>query len=937
MSVPECLRHHVFVDVETTGLDPSRDEVIEVGAVFVERGQIVRRLGRLFKPSQPLPLVIKRLTGLDDALLAEQPAFEDFEAELANELRGWTVVAHNARFERGFLARVVEEAGAQAQLLDTCELLHFLYPELPSHSLESLVRWAGVGTGAVHRAMQDAEDTFGVLRHALERALSERDAFEVAEVIATLDGDDLPQDAVPLMAMLRSLHRALMMRRPPLELEETTPFLPAPRERLRNRSIADTPVRHEDLEALLGTNGALDLTVPAFEPRESQQQMAGQVLDTVAGGGVVAIEAGTGTGKSMAYLAPTALWAARGGGRVAIAPHTRALQDQLIDKELPRLHEATHGAFGYAMLKGQSNYLCRRKALLAAQSQPGHEYSERAARAYLKAFLRRSPHGEVDKLSGWFRDLHPALEELIAQSRSERDTTLNELCPHHRTCFFHSALAHAEEADVLVVNQSLLLNWPERYPAVRHAVFDEAHELEDVATQAFSTELTEARLGRTAARVHRLANDLRGSGRGLLARELRRVANEAVLASKQLSDSLGALGNPGEELALRLGSTQRHSIGWLKARDALHSLKHAFETIEGVLQEQERHRELLAVEEPDTERELLGTLHEVEKMRAALEQVADRPSDERCDSLQVANGRWKLLSQPVDVGPKLQQAVFPRFRSVTLVSATLFAGDERAYVVQRLGFDPSRVKTVRFDSPFDLQRQAYVVLVTDAPDPTGPEFAHWAAGRIAGIAGFLGGRLLGLFSAVRRAEQVAAQVKTMLEPLGIEVLQGGPAVAQKLARRQEQDGGTVLLGSKALWQGLDVPGPGVSCVFIDKLPLEPKDRPLVEAREEKLGEHGFEQYRLPRALLLLRQGVGRLIRGANDQGVVVVADPGAPQYRAQLYQALQGYQVEVLPWAQARVRLHQALRELRVPTPAIPMPEVAPHPTPWAHLGPLFS
>ncbi len=935
MSVAECLRHHVFVDVETTGLDPALDEVIEVGAVFVERGEVVRRLGRLFRPKHPLPLVIRRLTGLDDLLLAQQPAYEDFEVELANELRGWTVVAHNARFERAFLARALAEA--QAEVLDSCELLHLLYPELPSHSLESLVKWSLVGQAAAHRAVQDAEDTVGVLRHALSRVLTERDAFEVADLIAALDGDDLPAGARPLVELLRRLHRGLLERRPPLELEPSTPFLPAPSERRRRAAPQEGPVDATALEALLGHDGALDHTVPAFEPRESQQQLASQVLDNLAGGGVLAVEAGTGTGKSIAYLAPAALWAARGGGKVAVAPHTRALQDQLIDKELPRLHEATQGVFGYAVLKGQSNYLCRRKALNAAQVRPGHDYGERAARAYLKAFLRRSPDGEVDRLSTWFKDLYPALEELVPLARSERETTLNEACPHYRSCFFHSALAHAFEADVLVVNQSLLLNWPERYPQVRHVVVDEAHELEDVATQAFSSELTEAKLGRAAARVHRLAVSLKGAGRGLLAQELRRLANEAVIASKHLSESLAQLSEAsGEELSLRLSSPRRHTVAWLKVRDALHGLKHAFESMEGALLEQERHRALLAEEEPGLERELSGALHEVEQVRGALELVADRPNDERCDSLSVQGGRWRLLSQPVDVGPRLQQTVFPLFRSVTMVSATLFAGEERAYVVQRLGFDPSLVRTVRFASPYDLARQAYVVLVTDAPDPTGPEFAPWAAGRIAGIARFLGGRLLGLFASVKRAELVAAQVKSQLEPQGIEVLLGGPAAAQKLARRQEADGGTVLLGSKALWQGLDVPGPGVSCVFIDKLPLEPKDRPLVEAREERLGEHGFEHYRLPRALLLLRQGVGRLVRGERDQGVVVVADPGAPSYRAQLYQALHGYRVEVLPWAQARVRLHQALRELQVePTPSAPVE--APRPSPWAHLGPLFS
>jgi ATP-dependent DNA helicase DinG len=207
------------------------------------------------------------------------------------------------------------------------------------------------------------------------------------------------------------------------------------------------------------------------------------------------------------------------------------------------------------------------------------------------------------------------------------------------------------------------------------------------------------------------------------------------------------------------------------------------------------------------------------------------------------------------------------------------------------------------------------VLVTDAPRAHEEPFIDWAAQRVSGLAQTMGGRVLGLFASTRRMERVAQVVQEKLEPHGIEVMRQTRGHGRSLAARQERDAGTVLFGTKSFWQGVDIPGRGVGCVFIDKLPLEPAMRPLVAAREETLTRGGAEylgflQYRLPRALLMLRQGVGRLIRSHQDRGVVIIADPGNMSYRPLLLEALAGYRVETLPWAQARLKLHAELREM---------------------------
>ncbi len=919
---PHLLPRHAFVDLETTGLDPRYDEVIEVGIVFVEDDVVVKRVSRLFRPSRPLPLVIQRLTGLTDLQLRGEADFVSFLPELTQLLAGWTVVAHNAAFEQSFLGPLLEEL--QAPLLDTCELLHYLHPELVSHSLESLIKWTRVGSIAAHRALQDCEDTLAALKQVFARCVNEARHEDLADLIATLhDGSDAPTAMVQL---LQRLHVQARAARPKLELSESTPFLPAPAERVRRFRSEAASVNGADLDALLGRNGAIADGFDGFISRPEQRGMAADVLHNLATSGSLAIEAGTGTGKSLGYLVPTALWASRGGGRVGIAPHTRALQDQLIEKDLPRLHAATQGAFGYAVLKGQNNYLCRRRTIDVTQVQPSMTWAERAPRAYLRAVLRRCLHGEVDKLSHWFRERFPALPALVTASQSTAATTLAERCPHHTRCYFHSAVSHARDADVVVVNHALALAWPERYPKLHHLVVDEAHELEDSATTAWTVELSESALGLLLNRVGVLPRWLSRAGHVAASQSLTMTASEVVIDLKIVSEALVCLAeDAGDEL--RITASVRASRGWLRVRDALHGLRASLVAAD---------LSLAAIEAQLSSdaallRDVGGARAELQAQAKNVEDLADRPRAGRCDSLSLVGTAWSIASQPISIAERLKQVLEP-LASVTLVSATLGVGPGESFVLKRLGVD---ARLVKYETPFDLARQALVVLVDDAPDATHADFLDWAGRRIAGLARFLGGRTLGLFASTRRLEAVGEKVRRALEPEGIEVLRQSQGPAHRLAGRQSEDLGTVLLGTRRFWAGIDVPGPAVSCVFIDKLPLEPHTRPLVEAREDALGgePHGFVGYRLPRALIQLRQGVGRLVRSGNDCGVVVIADPGSMAYRAQLYASLDGYRVESMPWSQARVRIAQVFRSFgfsnRAASPAAAHDD--------EHLGPLFA
>ncbi|MBX5484780.1 MAG: exonuclease [Myxococcaceae bacterium] len=969
----ELFHHHVFVDLETTGLNPQTDEVIEVGALFVEEGQVVRRISRLFRPSAPLPLAIQRITGLTDADLDGQPSFHAFQDELAEALRGWTVVAHNAFFERSFLAEVF--ASIDAEVIDSCELLHYLFPELDSHSLESAVKWAKVSDRCAHRALRDCEDTFAVVCHALGRCEDEARADELAEVLACLAPEaDLrhPEAGVrqhpALVRLLMELYERCRHQSAPLTLTGDGPFLPPRPERLRQRGVTVShdndegdvtvePVTTADVDAVLGAGGALERTVDGFRPRVQQLQIARRVARALSAGERLAVEAGTGTGKSLAYLTPAALFAAKNGLKVAVAPNTRALQDQLMEKDLPRLHRALGGSFGYALLKGQTNYLCRRRTLELTRVEAGMPWEERAPRAYLRAYLRRSPDGDLDRTSYWFKEHYPALAGLLQGGRSEAATTLSDRCPYYRQCYYHSAVAHAEKADVLVINQALALSWPQRYPRLRHLILDEAHELEDVVTTALGSELSEAVLGRVGERLlgrpgrkgllAELKRTLAGTGAGRAGADLLQQLEATVYAvgkgCLELGDAVYALcaaggerGGRGFSEECRITVETRAGPQWQAIRAALLEVRQTLielgrklgPGVNAVLP-------TLGARNPSLERELAGATAEITETCERISEFADKPDPHSCyfASARPERRQWLLCAQPVDVRRPFEESLASNQRALVLTSATLSTGPGNPWILDRLGLtrpypDTSPTEFLRSGTPFDLERQSLVVLVTDAPDPQEPAFVDWATDRIAGLAQFMGGRVLGLFASARRLEEVGDRVQERLEPVGIEVLRQSRGNSRNLAARQEQDHGSVLLGTKSFWQGIDIPGAGVACVFIDKLPLEPQNRPIVTAREERLGGDtwaGFMQYRLPRALLQLRQGVGRLIRSADDRGVVIIADPGSPTYRAQVFAALEGYRVEALPWARARVRLFEAIKAMglhasahrsRAPSPA---------------------
>ncbi len=505
----------VVLDTETTGLDPRADRVIDIGAVRLDgRLREMARFDALVDPGVPVPLYITRLTGITDADLAAASGFADVYPALLEFCAGAVLVGHNVGFDRDHLAAEARRAGQSpldAAWFDTLEAALILYPELDRHALPLLADELAIAQRA-HRALPDALTTAEVFRRLCGRAagLAEEERRLLTSVawppLAALDARRMPPDEAP----------------PPLVADEprggggaALTGLPAEEDGWRVELGVDAAGAEAGEPALAGRLGG-------FRRRPGQVELAGAIAATLAAGGVGLFEAGTGMGKSLAYLLPAAFHSAARGRRLLVSTKTKALQRQLAARELPLVAEALPPGWRWSVLMGRENYICRRRLdeAVAAESEGTPNTDRAMALAYLVGRARR---GDVDLSALPFRATLqlPALSGLARELRSSRATCLGRYCPARRGCHWRLARSRAEAAHLVCVNHALLLSGAEMLPPFEDVVIDEAHLLYGEATSAYSEEIS-------AAGLDQLLDDVRGHRRQRpLATRLRALARSA--------------------------------------------------------------------------------------------------------------------------------------------------------------------------------------------------------------------------------------------------------------------------------------------------------------------------------------------------------------------------------------------------------------------------
>jgi len=912
-------RRLVAFDLETTGLSPRTDRILEVGAVALDAGlQRIGEIELLVDPGMPIPLAIQRLTGItaDDVSGAPSPA--EAVAQLADFCEGAALVAHGGNFDMAFLASLLPEAFSQRLMFDTLELARVMLPASPSHSLPLLSGLLGLDHARPHRALSDASATGDLLVRLVELAgaLDRATRAEMQRVAAQARG--------PLHAFFGELLEAVVA--PPLP--QGSRLAAAPAEDRQRPGAAE----REAAAAAIGAMAGLPLSdvaahlldaagpfarTPAYEHREAQVQMARAVGQTLERRRRLLVEAGTGVGKSLGYLTPLLLWAARTKRRAVVATHTVNLQEQLADRDLPFVNELLPTPLQVAVLKGRSHYISLRRwhRFLAVPDTNGREVDLDAIRFKLKvlAWLTQTRSGDRSELH-----LSAGEEQYWRRIESSTDDCLGRACANWRTqrCYMVSARRGAADAAIVVTNHALLLADSERQGQVLEAydalVVDEAHNLEAEATRQLGTSLRNVDLTMVLDRLPALPG-----GETAQAIEQCREAGRRLFGDVKgfVGERLGG-GNPGNG-TVALGEDVRAAadfVAVLRAgRHTAGTLTRAAAVLEGASGTATVQAELL----PQPERaddELALAAIALRELAGAIERIVCDPRENHVTWLEMRAEQAELHEAPVSVSGPLREHVFDRTDATVLTSATLSVGGSFDFLRHRVGIGDS-AEELALASPFDYLSQALCVLPAGVPDYDQPDHEGVIASLVDGIATRLDGHTLVLFTGYGPLKRVHALLSDRLAHSGLAVLgQGLDGTRRQILRSFLDDPRGVLLGTNSFWEGVDIPGERLRCVVIDKLPFPVPSDPLVRARTDLLVDP-FGQYILPIAVIRLRQGFGRLIRGREDRGAVVLCDErlATRDYGARFLQALPPAAVARVPAEEAGAVVEAFVKRGAVP------------------------
>ena len=617
-------------------------------------------------------------------------------------------------------------------------------------------------------------------------------------------------------------------------------------------------VRTKDIEKIFAADGPLARSIEGFRMRPQQVDMARAVLAAVKSDSILVAEAGTGTGKTFAYLAPALL----SGGKVIISTGTKTLQDQLFNRDLPTVRDALGAPAIIALLKGRSNYVCHYHL---ERALGGGKLNSRAEVMHLNAiarFARSTASGDKAECS-------EAPEDSYAWrlATSTRDNCLGQECPHARECFVTAARREAMAADIIVVNHHLFFadvmikddGMGELLPSCNTVIFDEAHQLPEVAGQFFGVAVG-------GGQLHDLVRDVR---------------LEAIAAARDhapLPLAAEAVDKAVKDLRLAFRHEGRLSFAqWSDIAAAPPAAQHLQETLQTLAQELDS--------QSGRSEGLENCRRRSEELLHLLRQwLQPKPPQESRDDDEPPPVRWLEISShsvifnmtPLSVAPIFRKQLQGHPRSWIFTSATLAVGEDFSHFRAALGLDEGEAQ--RWDSPFNYADNAVLYCPTGLPEPNHPEYQEAVVAAAWPVIRAAGGRAFVLCTSLRAMRRIHEMLELRIADAGLEMplLMQGQGSRSELLQRFRRLGDAVLVASQSFWEGVDVRGDALSLVVIDKLPFAPPDDPVLAARIDLLkrqGRNAFYEVQLPRAVISMKQGAGRLIRDENDRGVLMVCDP----------------------------------------------------------------
>ncbi len=604
--------------------------------------------------------------------------------------------------------------------------------------------------------------------------------------------------------------------------------------------------------------------VSAFRPRAQQREMALAVAEAIKNNAILVAEAGTGTGKTFAYLVPALL----GGGKVIISTGTKNLQDQLFQKDLPMVRDALKAPVSIALLKGRANYVCHYHLEHALTDGRFATREDIKHLAKIKKYAKVSDTGDKS-----FVAEVPENAPIWLQVTSTRENCLGQECPNHKECFVLHARSEAMKADIVVVNHHLFFadvmlrdeGVAELLPACNTVIFDEAHQLPETASLFFGESLSTSQLldlaqdtrieALTSAKdfaplpkacdeLDKAARDLR-----LVFKKEGRMPATATENFKEFTPALKTLGEKLAQLSSMLEKQAERSEG----------LENCWQRAQGFAQ--------------------------------LLKQWQDDKDDDKVRWLEVFHHSLQLNSTPLSIAEIFEKQIDNTARAWIFTSATLAVKQDFSHYQSEMGL--LKAKTACWDSPFDYEEQALLYVPQNLPEPNSEGYTEAVVQAALPMLAASRGRAFMLFTSLRAMQRAHEILQAEFDRRGWDypLLLQGEGSRNELLTRFREHGNAVLLGSQSFWEGVDVRGEALSLVIIDKLPFAPPDDPVLAARIAQItrqGRNAFMEYQLPRTIITLKQGAGRLIRDENDRGVLMICDPRiiTKQYGKRIWQSL---------------------------------------------------
>ncbi|MBT3363695.1 MAG: DEAD/DEAH box helicase family protein [Chloroflexi bacterium] len=893
---------YISLDLETTGLSPEDDAITEIAAVKFEGDRVVDTFHSLVNPHRPIPYFVQRMCGITQEEVDIAPDFSSISSNLESFLGIYPIIGHNIAFDISFLAQ--NGVVLMNSTYDTYELASLLLPGLSDYSLSGVARHFG-HEYSFHRALDDAQagkDIFGAMLK-LAAALPLDDIAEMEHLVSGtgMSLERLLPDIKALKAQTAfdgDTQAGQAQQDAPQALGKTEALTPK-----LEKAALDLEELTREFEAGGPLSGAFD----SYEYRPQQVEMMHAVAKAFNDNEHLLVEAGTGTGKSIAYLLPAMIYAQRNQTHVVVSTNTINLQEQLVSKDIPQLLSMLNLNIKAVQLKGRSNYLCRRRFNILRHSD-GLDTDEIGLILRILVWLKSTQSGDKSELNLWGGPGY-AWSRVCAQAES----CLFTKCPHFQkgVCFLHNSRQAAESAHIIVINHALLLSdvvsGGNILPSYSHLIIDEAHHLENEATNQFGFKITQVGMSDLLSSLshdvggqlyvgllHQIRGGLSDSGLSVSQqKEVVGLAEAARVKVDRVRDRAGEFfgvfrdfaeqhtqdnysNNKKYDRQIRLTTDVRVQPGWYKVESVgenlILSLKEILDSLNKLcLVFDALPQEAVAAHE--------GLVMETNSLASLFGELSDRlksavfsPDAEYIywTTLGARDGTVTLEGAPLHVDTLLQESVFASAETLVLTSATLSTEDTFDYIKGRLGLE--YVSELILDAPFDYKNAAMVYVSQDVPEPNRQGYQQALSKNIIDVCLAAGGRTLVLFTSHAALQATHAAIRPALEKQSILVMgQGIDGSPKRLIDNFKSNPSSVLLGAASLWEGVDVVGDALSVLVMVRLPFSVPTDPVFAARSETFDD-SFTQYALPQSILRFKQGFGRLIRSKTDKGVMVVLD-----------------------------------------------------------------